>query len=142
MTSQIPEPKGVKVTVNDTSFYIPEWNMETQISNSPIVMPLISEPMANAAAVAGDDDDKGIFAAAIIHGITKALGQADLSVTIPRLLNGVTYVSSKGVPQMASIKTLEQEGFKFHHLLRICAEVIKVNVGPLFEDGLQDLMGM
>ena len=137
----MPRPQGHRVEINKRGVYIPEWNMQTQIKNAKYVMPLVAEPLANAAAMAGEDDSEGMYTAAVIHGVVRALGENDLSVTIPRLLDGVLVENDNGVPQMATLKNLEETyGMNFAHVLKICAEVIKVNVGPLFEDGLQGML--
>lgn len=139
--NSMPAPKGTRVVINDRALYIPEWNMQKQIANAKYVMPLVAEPLANAAAMAGEDESEGMYTAAVIHGVLKALGSTDLSVTIPVLLDGVLVENDNGVPQMATLKNLEESyNMKFAHVLKICGEVIKVNVGPLFEDGLQDLL--
>lgn len=137
-----PLPNGTKVEVNGRNVYIPEWNMQKQINNAKYVMPLIAEPLANAAAMSGEEDTtEGEYAAAVIHGVIKSLGSADLKVTIPLLLEGVVVENDNGVPQMCTLKSLEETyGMNFAHVLKICAEVIKVNVGPLFEDGLQGFL--
>lgn len=135
-------PHGTKVEVNGRNVYIPEWNMQKQINNAKYVMPLVAEPLANAAAMSGEEDTtEGEYAAAVIHGVIKSLGAADLKTTIPILLDGVIVENDHGVPQMCTLKSLEEVyGMKFSHVLKICAEVIKVNVGPLFEDGLQGFL--
>jgi len=140
---QRPQPSGTKVEVAGRNVYIPEWNMQKQINNAKYVMPLVADPLANAASMAGDEDStEGMYTAAVIHGVVKALGNNDLKVTIPILLDGVLVDNDHGVPQMATLKSLEETyDMNFAHVLKICAEVIKVNVGPLFEDGLQGLMG-
>lgn len=140
--NQMPLPKGTKVEVNGRALYIPEWNMQKQINNAKYVMPLVAEPLANAAAMSGDADaTEGEYAAAVIHGVMKSLGAADLKTTIPLLLDGVVVENDNGVPQMATLKNLEEVyGMNFAHVLKICGEVIKVNVGPLFEDGLQGFL--
>lgn len=140
--NQMPLPKGTKVEVNGRALYIPEWNMQKQINNAKYVMPLVAEPLANAAAMSGDvDATEGEYAAAVIHGVMKSLGAADLKTTIPLLLDGVVVENDNGVPQMATLKNLEEVyGMNFAHVLKICGEVIKVNVGPLFEDGLQGFL--
>lgn len=137
-----PLPNGTKVEVNGRNVYIPEWNMQKQINNAKYVMPLVAEPLANAAAMSGEEDTtEGEYAAAVIHGVIKSLGAADLKVTIPILLDGVIVENDNGVPQMTNLKSLEEVyGMNFAHVLKICAEVIKVNVGPLFEDGLQGFL--
>lgn len=140
----MPRPQGVRVEINGRGVYIPEWDMQKQIKNAKYVMPLLAEPLASAAAMAGEDESEGMYTAAVIHGVVKALGDTDLSVTIPVLLDGVIVENDNGVPQMVSLKSLEEvHGMNFAHVLKICSEVIKVNVGPLFEDGLQGmLMGL
>ena len=137
-----PLPNGTKVEVKGRNVYIPEWNMQKQINNAKYVMPLVAEPLANAAAMSGDEDaTEGEYAAAVIHGVVKSLGAADLKTTIPLLLEGVVVENDNGVPQMVTLKSLEEVyGMNFAHVLKICAEVIKVNVGPLFEDGLQGFL--
>jgi len=139
--NEMPRPQGHPVTINERTVYIPEWNMQQHIDKTKYVMPLVSEPLANAAAVSGedDDDDGSFYMAAVIQGVTKALGNADLNVTIPVLLDGVLVENDAGVPKMISVKNAEEFGFKFHHILRIGSEVIKVNLGPLFQDGLQEM---
>lgn len=141
-TINMPQPKGVKVEVAGRNVYIPEWDMQKQINNSKYVMPLIAEPLAGAAAMGTDEEDEGMYTAAVIHGVMKALGENDLATTIPVLLDGVIVENDNGVPQMATLKSLEETyGMNFAHVLKICAEVIKVNVvGPLFEDGLQGFL--
>jgi hypothetical protein len=137
----MPRPQGHRVEINKRALYIPEWNMQKQIKNAKYVMPLVAEPLANAAAMAGEDDSEGMYTAAVIHGVVRALGDNDLSTTIPILLDGVLVENDHGVPQMATLKNLEETyGMNFAHVLKICAEVIKVNVGPLFEDGLQGML--
>lgn len=130
---------GVEVVVNDRKIKIPTWTMRQQIANTSFVMPIVSEPMINAMAVA-DEDSETLYVAAVIKGVTTALAQSDLNMVIPKLLDGVVYYNENGVPKMASLDTLEKEGFGFHHVLKICVEVIRHNVGPLLQGGLQDLM--
>ena len=140
--NEMPLPDGKRVEIKGRGVYIPEWNMQKQINNAKYVMPLVAEPLANAAAVADDEDtSEGMYTAAVIHGVIKALGANDLKTTIPVLLDGVLVENDNGVPQMVTLKSLETN-FKmnFADVLKICAEVIKVNVGPLFEDGLQGFM--
>ena len=137
----MPRPQGVRVEVNKRGVYVPEWNMQAQIKNAKYVMPLVAEPLANAAAMAGEEDSEGMYTAAVIHGVVRALGENDLGTTIPILLDGVLVENDNGVPQMVTLKSLEDNfGMNFAHVLKICAEVIKVNVGPLFEDGLQGML--
>jgi len=140
--NEMPLPDGKRVEIKGRGVYISEWNMQKQINNAKYVMPLVAEPLANAAAVADDEDtSEGMYTAAVIHGVIKALGANDLKTTIPVLLDGVLVENDNGVPQMVTLKSLETN-FKmnFADVLKICAEVIKVNVGPLFEDGLQGFM--
>lgn len=139
MDNQNTDHTGVKITVNDRQLTIPTWNMRTQIANTSFVMPLVSEPMVNAMAVA-DEDSESMYVAAVIKGVTTALAQSNLEVIIPKLLDGVVYYNENGVPKMASMDALEKAGFQYHHLLKICMEVIRHNVGPLLQGGLQDLM--
>jgi hypothetical protein len=131
--------ESVEIIVEDRKVMIPTWNMRTQINNTSFVMPLVSEPMINAMAVA-DEDSESLYVAAVIKGVTSALAQSDLNTVIPKLLDGVVYYNENGVPKMASLEALEKEGFKYHHILKICVEVIRHNVGPLLQGGLQDLM--
>ena len=140
--NSMPRPQGERIEINGRGVYIPEWNMQAQIKNAKYVMPLVAEPLANAAAMASDEDtSEGEYAAAVIHGVIRALGENDLSTTIPKLLEGVLVENDNGVPQMITLKSLEESyNMKFSHVLKICAEVIKVNVGPLFEDGLQGFL--
>jgi len=138
------EPKfsmnGVEKVVKDTKFFIPEWDMRTQMRNSKFVLPLVSEPMANAIAVS-DENDKGMYAAAIIKGITHAIAECDLEEIVPKLIDGVIYLNENGVPKQVTLKILEDElKMNFFDVIRLCVEIIKVNVDPLFDGGLQALM--
>lgn len=132
--------EGQEVLVKDTKFFIPEWNMRKQMANSKFVLPLVIEPMSNAIAVSGDDDES-LYGAALVRGIGNAIAESDLDTVIPKLLDGVTYITDKGVPAMASIDKLEGEGFNFFDLMKVCLEVLKVNVGPLFNGDFQEMMG-
>lgn len=138
------EPKfsmnGVEKVIKDTKFFIPEWDMRTQMRNSKFVLPLVSEPMANALAVSNENDE-GLYTAAIIKGITHAIAECNLEEIVPKLIDGVIYLNENGVPKQVSLKLLEDEiKLNFFEVIRLCVEIIKVNVGPLFDGGLQDLM--
>jgi hypothetical protein len=132
--------EGKEVVVKDTKFFIPEWNMRKQMANAKFVIPLVIDPMSNAVAVSGDDDEN-LYGAALIRGVGSAIAESDLEVVIPKLLDGVTYISDKGVPDMATLDKLEKAGFNFFDLMKICLEVLKVNVGPLFNGDFQGMMG-
>lgn len=132
--------EGKEVVIKDTKFFIPEWNMRKQMANSKFVIPLVVEPMSNAIAVSGDDDEN-LYGAALIRGIGNAIAESDLDQVVPKLLDGVTYITQAGVPDIASIDKLEKAGFNFYDLLKVCLEVLKVNVGPLFNGDFQDMMG-
>lgn len=132
--------EGKEVVIKDTKFFIPEWNMRKQMANSKFVIPLVIEPMSNAVAVAGDDDEN-LYGAALIRGVGNAIAESDLDTVIPKLLDGVTYITANGVPEMATLDKLEKHGLNFYDLLKVCLEVLKVNVGPLFNGDFQEMMG-
>lgn len=139
----MPTPKGTKVEIKGRNVYIPDWTMQQQINKAKYAMPLVSDPLANAAAVGQDEQDEGMYMAAVLHGVTKAIAQADLQETVPQLIEGVMVENDNGVPKMLTLKMAEEEfGWKFYDsIVPICAEVIRVNIGPLFEDGLQGMFG-
>ena len=139
ITSKLP---GVDITVNGRMLKVPEWSVQDHIRKTKYVMPLVSTPMANAAAMASEDDESGsLYMAALIKGVASALAEEDLSITIPQLLEGVIYINDNGVPKQATLDNLEKDcGMKFQHILKICVSVIKVNVGPLFDGDLQEMM--
>jgi len=143
MTEQMPEPKGRKAVIGERNVYIPEWNMEQHIDKAKYVMPLIADPLANAAAVGQEEDDEGTYTAAIILGVTKAIAASNLKETIPALIEGVLVENDNGVPKILTLKNAEDEfGFGFYqHLIPLCGEVIKDNLGPLFDGGLQGMFG-
>ena len=128
------------ITISDKEVLIPIWNLEKQLQNQNIVMPLLKEPVVNAMAFAsaGDNVDEAMFIATVIDGVMEALASVDMLKLVNILMDGVGFRNSKGVMVSANISSLDEAGFDQADVLNICVNIIKENYGSLLKKGLTD----
>lgn len=128
------------ITIRGVEISTPKWDMLTQLKNQSLVLPLVSKPITAAVAMQEErEGDEGMFIAAILDGVMKALAEADMTRVGPALLEGATYRNEHGVLKPLTLDNFEKAGLNLMDFYVVALTVIKENYGPLLKGGLQDL---
>lgn len=128
------------VEIDGFEFKIPKWNMRKQLENQNSILPLIKDPMVNAVAMMGEEEDQSLFLAAMVKGVFESIQKADINNLEKVCLQGVIFRRKSGVADMVTVDKLEQEGLDISTFWQIILNVVKVNYRPFFNGGLQKIM--
>lgn len=129
------ESKNFKV--GDIEFTIPKWPMSKQLTKQGVVLPILSGPLSTAIAYQEGVDDN-VFQAAMVAAIIESLSEVDMNLVCNTVFDGVAYKNENGVPELLSLKKIDELDIEIGDLLLLVAAIIKVNYGGLLKNGLGD----